>query len=86
VTVLKAENVYYFFPAMQGMGRSGVPDLICCVGGKFLAIECKSGERKPTVLQEREMEKIRSANGVTLVINERNIPLVSGTIKFLRGE
>ena len=37
VKLLKQHGVYYFFPATYGMGRSGVPDIICCIKGKFLA-------------------------------------------------
>ena len=73
VAALKAWDIYYFFPATHGFGRSGVPDIICCHRGKFLAIECKAGKNKPTALQEREMQRIRDAQGKTLVVNEENI-------------
>lgn len=72
VKILKAEGVYYFFPATHGFGRSGVPDIICCVNGWFLGIECKAGRNKPTELQVRELEAIRRANGVAVVANEEN--------------
>ena len=39
VAILKRFGVYYFFPATHGYGRSGVPDIICCFKGFFLAIE-----------------------------------------------
>lgn len=73
VKILKAHGVYYFYPVTGGFGRSGIPDVICCVSGYFLAIECKAGNNKPTPLQEAEMQKIRDAGGVTLVVNETNI-------------
>lgn len=73
VKILKAHGVYYFYPVTGGFGRSGIPDVICCVSGYFLAIECKAGKNKPTPLQEAEMQKIRDAGGVTLVVNETNI-------------
>ena len=73
VKLLKEHNIYYFFPATHGFGRSGVPDIICCFNSLFLAIECKAGNNKPTALQEREMQKIRDAGGDTFVINEDNI-------------
>lgn len=73
VKILKAHGVYYFYPVTGGFGRSGIPDVICCVSGYFLAIECKAGNNKPTPLQEAEMQKIRNAGGVTLVVNETNI-------------
>jgi len=76
VKILKAHGVYYFFPATFGMGRSGVPDIICCFQGRFLAIECKAGNNKPTALQERELSAIAEAGGDAFVINENNIPVI----------
>jgi Holliday junction resolvase len=51
VKVLKDEGVYYFFPMTHGMGRSGVPDIIACVDGRFVGIECKADGGRPTELQ-----------------------------------
>ncbi len=73
VDVIKKNGAYYFFPATGGYGRSGVPDVVCCYRGYFVAIECKAGSNKPTALQEAEMSKIREAQGFTLVVNETNI-------------
>ena len=73
VKILKAHGVYYFYPVTGGFGRSGIPDVICCANGYFVAIECKAGKNKPTPLQEAEMQKIRDAGGATLVVNETNI-------------
>ena len=83
-SVLKSEGAYYFFPATHGYGRSGVPDIIACVNGHFLAIECKAGGNKPTALQTREIESIRSAGGVAVVVNEANWDMVPELIRKLK--
>ena len=80
VKILKAHGVYYFFPATHGYGRSGVPDIVCCVRGFFLAIECKAGKNKTTLLQDRELEAIAASGGRSLIINEENIDLVERLI------
>jgi len=85
VKVLRDEGVYYFFPATHGYGRSGVPDIVCCVAGKFLAIECKAGGNKATALQIREIETIRQAGGVAVIVDETNWDMVSGLIRKLKG-
>lgn len=77
VKILKELGVYYFFPATHGFGRSGVPDIVCCYKGKFIAFECKAGGNKTTALQDREIEAIRKAGGQAVVITENNIDLVS---------
>jgi len=73
VKLLKEAGVYYFYASTHGFGRSGVPDLVCCLKGRFIGIECKAGKNKPTPLQEKEMAAIRDAGGTTLVVNEENI-------------
>lgn len=85
VAFLKAEGVYYFFPATHGFGRSGVPDIVACANGWFFAIECKAGTNKPTALQVREIERIRGSNGVAVVVNEGNVEMVPDLIKKLKA-
>lgn len=87
--LLKERGVYYFFPATFGMGRSGVPDIICCYRGLFIGIECKAGANKPTELQKRELAAIVAAGGAALVINETNLELLTHTLAAadaLRGD
>jgi Holliday junction resolvase len=81
VEILKAHGAYYFFPSTFGMGRSGVPDIVCCYKGMFLAIECKANGNKTTALQDREIEAIKKAGGVAVVIDEKNI----GDVAVLLG-
>ena len=72
VRLLKQYGAYYFFPASYGMGRSGVPDIVCCLQGRFIGIECKAGKNKPTPLQEKELADIIKACGISCVVNEDN--------------
>ena len=83
VNILKKYDVYYFFAAMNGYGRSGVPDIVCCVNGKFLAIECKAGKNETTALQEKEIFKIQTAKGHAIVARETNLDLVETVVKEL---
>lgn len=71
--LLKKHNIYHFMPATGGYGRSGVPDIIACMRGRFLAIECKAGAGKLTPLQSRELALIEEAGGLAYVINEDGI-------------
>lgn len=71
--ILKEHGVYYAMPMGTGFGNSGVPDFLCCVGGKFLAIEAKAGAGKTTALQDKHLREIKEAGGTTAVIYETNI-------------
>ena len=75
--ILKAYNAYYFYPATGGFGRSGVPDIVVCFNGHFIGIECKAGNNTTTALQDRELDKIKVAGGIALIVNEHNISDVS---------
>lgn len=68
--LLEEKGVYYFMPVSNGMGRHGIPDVICCANGYFMGIECKAGKGKTTALQERELERIRYAGGEALVVTD----------------
>lgn len=84
--LLKREDVYYFFPATHGYGRSGVPDIVACVNGWFLAIECKANGNKPTALQVREIERIRARGGVAVVVDETNWDMLPELIRKLKAD
>ena len=48
---------------------AGIPDIIGCYKGRFIAIEAKrDAAGKPTLLQAYVMKKIRAAGGVTALI------------------
>jgi Holliday junction resolvase len=78
--ILKAHGAYYFYPVMGGYGRSGIPDIIVCHKGKFIAIECKAGSNTATALQEAELKKIEDAGGIAVVVNENNLDTVTHLI------
>lgn len=63
------KNNFYFIREMQ-MIKIGVPDIIACKGGRFIAIECKSSVGKLSKIQEYEREKILKAGGTYYVIND----------------
>ena len=78
--LLREASVYYFFPATGGLGRSGVPDIVACVRGKFVGIECKAGKNKPTPLQLRELRAIEAAGGTSIIVNEEKLELIAALL------
>lgn len=73
--VLDEFGAYYFYPVTGGFGRSGVPDIVACVRGRFIGIEVKFDAKKnpPTALQEKNLREISEQGGVSLVVDEFNI-------------
>ena len=81
--ILKDRGAYYFSPVTGGFGRSGVPDIVACFHGRFIGIECKAGNNKPTALQLKNLADIETAGCVSLVINEDNVDLLVATLKLI---
>jgi Holliday junction resolvase len=65
---LRSRGAWVFKVAGGGFQRSGIPDLLCCLNGKFLAIEVKAERGKPSDLQLWNIEKIRQSGGVACVL------------------
>lgn len=51
-----------------GFQRAGIPDLLACVNGRFVAVELKSSTGRPTELQKWNIEKIQESGGIGLVL------------------
>lgn len=71
--ILAQVGAYYAMPMGTGFGNSGVPDFLVCKSGLFYGIECKAGGNKPTALQLKNLDDIRKAGGIALVIDETNV-------------
>ena len=84
--ILNKYDAYYFFPPSNGFGRAGIPDIIACYRGQFIAIECKAGKNITTALQRRELGAIEDAGGYALVINENNIDQVIAVLNQLKDQ
>jgi len=75
-------GIYHFMPAANGFGRAGIPDIIGCYNGQFVAFECKAGKNIPTALQEREIRNIQAAKGWAFVITELNVDHVEELLRM----
>ena len=47
---------------------AGIPDIIVCHCGHFIALEAKVGKNQPTKLQTVTIEQIRKAGGTAAVV------------------
>lgn len=49
-------------------GTAGIPDIIVCHRGHFIALEAKVGKNQPTKLQTVTIEQIHKAGGAAAVV------------------
>lgn len=82
--LLDAASAFYFMPVSNGMGRMGIPDIICCLDGRFIGIETKAAKGKPTMLQLKALAEIHNNGGLALVINETNLDYLKECIANVR--
>ena len=68
---LKERGAWFFMPVSNGMGQVGIPDIIICYRGLFVAIETKApGKRNQTTAnQDRVIEAIQKADGFAWVVD-----------------
>lgn len=65
--LLTRHKVYYFMPVGWQFGRQGIPDIICCIGGRMVAIEVKADGGKVSPAQEMEIARINKCGGLAFV-------------------
>lgn len=82
--ILDEMGIWHFSPFQAGMGRAGIPDIIGCYNGLFVAFECKANGNKPTALQEREINAIRTAKGLAFVVDEHNLDDIKELLQWRR--
>jgi len=70
---LKKVGAWHTMPHQRGFSQAGVPDILACVNGRFLAIETKYGNNKPSARQNQQIAAIEKAGGTALVINENDL-------------
>lgn len=79
--ILKKHGIYYAMPIGTGYGNSGVPDFLCCVNGKFVAIEAKAGKGQATALQLKNLAQIDACGGHVMIIREDNYDYLERVIE-----
>ena len=87
--LLAEHGAYHFMPATHGYGSSGVPDIVACIQGRFIGIECKANGGKPTALQLKNLQELSSAGGIAILVDEHGLDdlnaLLTGVNKLNGG-
>ena len=81
--ILEEYGAYYFMPATGGYGKSGVPDIVACLHGKFIGIECKANGGKPTTLQDKNLSEIMNVGGFAVLVDEGSIDTFKSILQQL---
>ena len=83
---LESNGCWFLKTWSNGVQREGVPDLLVCCNGYFLGIELKAETGKPTKLQEFNIDKIRKAGGMAIVLYPDKFYMLKELIKALKND
>lgn len=61
-----------FYEKIQQVAKRGTPDFLCCIAGRFVAIELKTDTGIPDALQEYKLKRIAGAGGVGIIMTPMN--------------
>ncbi len=76
-------HVKYF---ANGFTKSGIPDILACCNGHFLAIEVKAENGKPSPLQLHHIEKIKQSGGHAVIVKPSQFDELKQLIEELKNE
>lgn len=70
IDYLKSIGAYYVKTMVTA--SNGTPDILCCIGGKFIAIEVKKDGGVVSKLQEHHIKNIKKSGGIAFVARSVN--------------
>ena len=65
--------------------QAGTPDILCCCEGRFVAIEVKAPNGKPTLLQCKKLKKIDKAFGFSILLYPKDFEAFKNMILCIKA-
>lgn len=81
---LKEQDAWFIkYWAGSRFTKDGVPDILACVNGYFVAIEVKAPNGKPSELQKYNVRKINEAMGIAVILYPDDFNLFKNLVESL---
>ena len=84
--ILKSKGAYVVKQFGCAFSKSGVPDLLVCYKGKFIAVELKADKGNPSPLQLYNLEQVKDAGGYAFLLYPKGLPMFINFLNSLEGE
>ena len=81
---MKDEGVWFVKYFANRNTKAGIPDILACVNGKFVAIEVKASNGKPSDLQLHHCEQIRKSGGIAIISYPSQFELLKELIRQVK--
>lgn len=77
-------DCFFYMPVQNGMGQSGIPDVMAIIKGVPFAFECKATPKQhPTVLQAYALDRIHKALGFAWVVDDHTVELAEKMVRMI---
>lgn len=77
-------DCFYYMPVQNGMGQTGIPDVMAIIKGVPFAFECKATPKQhPTVLQAYALDRIHKALGFAWVVDDHTVELAEKMVRMI---
>ena len=83
---LNDNNIWHVKYFANGFTKSGIPDILACCNGHFLAIEVKAENGRPSELQLHHIEKIKQSGGHAVIVKPSQFDELKELIQELKNE
>lgn len=83
---LKEQGCWVLKTWSNGVQRSGVPDLLVCCNGYFVGVELKATNGKPSELQLWNINEIRKAGGIAIVLYPEHFKAFQDLVYYMKND
>lgn len=83
IKLIEKNNGYVVKFNASAISKIGVPDLLACINGKFVGLEVKKENGKPSEIQLWNIEQIKKSGGIAMVVKPSDYESVEKLIKKL---
>jgi hypothetical protein len=83
-TFLESEGCWFVKFFANAYTKSGIPDLLVCCNGYFVAVEVKAPNGKPSELQKMNIRKINKEQGYGIVLYPDQFDNFKDIIRYLK--
>lgn len=78
-------NTWYFKYWAGPYSKAGIPDIIACINGKFIGIEVKAPNGRPSELQKRSVRLIQESKGIGYILYPKDFESFKNDMRKLVG-
>lgn len=78
---LEENNIYFVKFFANGFTKSGVSDILACIKGRFVGIEVKAENGKPSPLQIYNKEQIEKSGGIAYILYPKDFEQFKKDVK-----